>query len=376
MTQHLVLMPRQSQKTQTKKGKQMKRSTKCMCYRISNLIRGLKSRQLQAARSSTPTSVCLAIALGLAATTGASTARAQTGVRVPGFLPSVNGLHFANNWPPNTPDYTLGFQGQTVTVGDANNGLCGGMVYTVKDLFDTGFLPPTNVSPPPAGSALFNYIVVRLTGSFDWDDVNQYLSWIQMSDHDTGFDTPFGHVVTARGLAWHEITEEWQQKIKPDLDASRLCPLGLVAGQEPSTVGFFIGLKDLGNCHQVLAYGYDLQGSQLKIQIYDPDSPNDNNACITLDISNPQHTTPLSVSGSSQYRGFFRTHYTYHDPRTPDSAAFVATVVSSPGITSPGPTPRSPAPVPRPPKTASVNERLDQEPFGSRDPRGSTRLPR
>ena len=29
-------------------------------------------------------------------------------VRVPGFLPTMDGLHFKNKWPPGTgPDYTL-----------------------------------------------------------------------------------------------------------------------------------------------------------------------------------------------------------------------------------------------------------------------------
>jgi hypothetical protein len=248
-------------------------------------------------------------------------------MRVPDFLPTINGLKFTNSWPPGTgPDYTFSVLGQTIKLGDASNGLCGGMVYTVKDLFDTGLLPPADTVLPADGSPLFNYIVARLTQSFDEDDVNQYLSWIQMSDHDT---------LLAHGLAWHEISEEWP-KIKSDLDAGILSPLGLVHGQEPPTVGFFTGIQDLGSCHQVLAWGYDLNGSSLTIHIYDPDDIGDQNT-ITLDIANPAHTTPITVSNhNGAFRGFFRTHYAYHDPRTPVSAALIATVVSSPGITSAG----------------------------------------
>jgi acylphosphatase len=251
----------------------------------------------------------------------------STTVRVPGFLPTINGLHFANRWPPGTgPDYAFNVLGQTIKLGDASNGLCGGMVYTVKDLFDTGLLPPVDTALAAEGSPLFNYLVARLTHSFDEDDVNQYLSWIQMSDHDTG---------VAHGLAWHEISEEWP-KIKGDLDAGSLSPLGLVHGQEPPTVGFFTGMQDLGKCHQVLAWGYDLDGSNLTIHIYDPDSLSDLNT-VALDIADPEHTTPIPVSTwDGFFRGFFRTHYAYHDPRTPVSAALIATVVSSPGITSAG----------------------------------------
>ena len=253
-------------------------------------------------------------------------------VRVPLFQATRNGLHFTNSWP-SEPDYTLSVLGQNITLGDASNGLCGGMVYTVNDLFQTLLLPPSDTVNPADGTPLFNYIVARLTNSFDEADVNQYLSWIQMSDHDTGI---------AHGLAWHEITEEWP-KIQGDLDAGVPSPLGLVHGQEPPTVGFFTGMQDLGNCHQVLAWGYDLDGTSLTIHIYDPDNIGDGNT-IALDIGSPGHTTPIAVSNnpSGFFRGFFRTHYEYHDPRTPASGAFIGTVVTSPGITSAGPIPEPP----------------------------------
>ncbi len=255
-------------------------------------------------------------------------------VRVNCFKPSVDGFQFGNQWPPGTPDYIVNILGQNVTIGSAANGLCGGMVYAVADIFEAGDLPPAITTPPAAGTSLFTYIVARLTNSFDWDDVNQYLSWIQMSDHDTGFDTPFGHVTTARGLAWHEITEEWP-KIKADLDGGSVSLLGLVHGQEPPTIGFITGLQDLGGCHQVLAWGYDLDGTNLTIYIYDPDNTGDGNT-ITLDIGNPAHTTPISVSQwpNGTFRGFFRTHYQFHDPTTPASGSLVGIgVVSSPGLT-------------------------------------------
>jgi hypothetical protein len=247
-------------------------------------------------------------------------------VRVSGFKPSVNGLHYLNNWP-NVPDYMLNILGQSVSIGNASNGLCGGMVFTVADLFEAGLLPPPDTTNPAEGSDAFNYIVARLTNSFDYDDVNQYLSWIQMSDHDTWI---------AHGLAWHEINEEWP-KIRADLDSNTLSPLGLVHGQEPPTVGFLTGIQDLGGCHQVLAWGYDLNGTSLKIYIYDPDNAGDNN-CISLDIGNSAHTTPISVSNwaDGTYRGFFRTHYAFHDPRTAISGAFGVTVVSSPGFPNGG----------------------------------------
>ena len=250
-------------------------------------------------------------------------------VRVLGFDPTANGLHFLNSFPKGIPDYTFSVLGQTLKLGDASNGLCGGFAYTVKDCFDSGLLPPADRVTPAGGTPLFNYLVARLTNSFDENDVNQYLSWIQMTDNDT---------VLGSGVSSHEINEEWP-KIKADLDANQVSPLGLVHGQEPPTVGFFTGVQDLGGCHQVLAWGYDLNGTALTIFIYDPDHAGVNT--ITLDIAHPGSTTPISVSGwpAGTFRGFFRTHYSHHDPRTPASGAFIQTVVSSPGITPAGPVP-------------------------------------
>jgi hypothetical protein len=253
-------------------------------------------------------------------------------VRVPEFLPSRNGLHFTNSWP-NEPNYTLDILGQRVSLGNASQGLCGGMAYTVSDLYQARQLPPAQTANPAAGSPLFNYIVARLTNSFDAPDVTHYLSWIQLPDGDN---------LLEHGLAWHEISQEWPM-IKQDLDSGIPSALGLVAGQQPPVVGFLTGISNLAACHQVLAWGYDLNGSALTIHIYDPDHLGDNNT-ISLNIANPAKPTPLTVSNwaPGRFRGFFRTHYQYHDPRTPVSGAFIETVVTSPGITTGGPIPGLP----------------------------------
>ena len=57
---------------------------------------------------------------------------------VPGFLPSVHGLHFSNRFPPG-PTVRLGFiDPRWVGVGNADAGLCGGMSWFVRERFETG----------------------------------------------------------------------------------------------------------------------------------------------------------------------------------------------------------------------------------------------
>src|SRR4051812_38791729 len=66
---------------------------------------------------------------------------------VPNFMPSINGLPFSNSWPPQ-PDIVVDVPpfGQ-VAIGDASNGLCGGMVFTVRDVFESGQPPLTDPQP-------------------------------------------------------------------------------------------------------------------------------------------------------------------------------------------------------------------------------------
>jgi len=56
--------------------------------------------------------------------------------QVAGFMPSANGFHFINSWP-SEPDIVVNVPALgRVAVGDASNGLCGGMVFAVRDFFE------------------------------------------------------------------------------------------------------------------------------------------------------------------------------------------------------------------------------------------------
>ena len=71
---------------------------------------------------------------------------------VPGFLPSVNGLQFANRFPPG-PTLTLGpIDPRWVGIGDASAGLCGGMSWLVRERFEAGLAVPPTTEPPANGS--------------------------------------------------------------------------------------------------------------------------------------------------------------------------------------------------------------------------------
>lgn len=230
---------------------------------------------------------------------------------VPGFAPSVNGLHFANSWP-HEPAIELDLPGLgTLRAGDAANGLCGGMVYTVRDVFQTPGLAPVATTVNPAlGTPLYTYIADRLIESFDIGHLGFARYYEAMLTPDG--DAMVGPMLVRRGLAWRTVVEEWGGRIRPELDAGRLVCLGVVtvAGFDP---------KLLGENHQVMAYGYDLTGDgTLTLYVYDPNTGPDQADAVRLSLSvlNPERPTPIAhnVAIALPIRGFFATAYTYQDP--------------------------------------------------------------
>lgn len=88
-------------------------------------------------------------------------------VRIPGFLPSTNGLHFSNSHWPSLPIWTITLPGNvTIPIGNASNGMCGGMTYTLRDMFQADVEPPGDTMAP-AGSPLYDRVASRLLDSFN-----------------------------------------------------------------------------------------------------------------------------------------------------------------------------------------------------------------
>src|ERR1700687_395312 len=87
--------------------------------------------------------------------------------RVPGFLPSTAGLHFENYYP-HEPEITIKLPlGPTLALGDAANGLCGGMAFGVRVYHKPNQRTPPDPQPPPGGSPFYQFIVQRLMDSFN-----------------------------------------------------------------------------------------------------------------------------------------------------------------------------------------------------------------
>jgi hypothetical protein len=217
-----------------------------------------------------------------------------------GFLPSRNGLAFTNSWPHEPAVEVKVPRVGTVPIGDASNGLCGGMVFLALDIFTAGGDPPS-APQPDHGTPLFNYVVRRLVKSWDVPNgVVKYFQWMNTPDADVDL-----WMVKHHGVAWRTIEDEWP-KVKRDLDNGTPCPLGLVTVHSHNP-------NDLAKNHQVLAWGYEQAGNLVTIKVYDPNTPRaDGDAVsITMDTSEPSNSAGIKhgINIGHDVRGFFRVGY-------------------------------------------------------------------
>ena len=204
----------------------------------------------------------------------------MTSTRVPNFDPGTNGFPFPNSWPHDPiKQFSLGTVA-TLNIGDAANGLCGGMSFTTADLHAKG-LTPGNDAQPIAGSDRYRYIVNRQITSFD-DGRLPWRFYTLMKPTRPDRETAWAAMLGRFGVDRHSRTyvmihEEWP-KIRTAIDAGSLAMIGLVriVSADPNA---------LSNNHQVLAYGYDTNGSTVVLRICDPNWPRQDDVTITFDAA-------------------------------------------------------------------------------------------
>jgi hypothetical protein len=203
-------------------------------------------------------------------------------VRVPNFKPSTSGFAYANAWPHNPiRQFRLG-NVASLNIGDAANGLCGGLSFTLADLHKVGLVGGPDAQPV-MGSARYDYIVQRQIDSFDDGRVPlRFYSLMSPTRQDR--ESPLAQLLGAFGVdrhsrTWTMIRVEWP-RIRAALDAGRLAPLGLVRAVSADPL-------QLSHNHQVLAHGYDTDGTKVALRIWDPNWPRDDDVVLGFDAADP-----------------------------------------------------------------------------------------
>jgi hypothetical protein len=217
---------------------------------------------------------------------------------VRGFSPSVCGFAFSNgSFSHDLPIVTVGYlwnrlldtlgagaaeplgigpvDDDWLPITHADQGVCGGMVFAAMDYAAAQQLPPAASAPPTsADDPLFQHIRDRLIDSFDI--TGSGYRWLAYSsptypNGDEGFLQVTG---LARGRSWVTYRDEWP-RIRDDIDRGRLSPVGLVQTDALS----------IGDNHQVLAYAYQQSGQSVRLWIYDPNVPGNDDVVLEFDIT-------------------------------------------------------------------------------------------
>ena len=93
--------------------------------------------------------------------------------------------------------------------------------------------------------------------------------------------------------------------MRAEIDAGHPCALGLARVRSADAF-------DLKHNHQVLAYGYRLEGSAPTLQVYDPNRPGDDDVRLSMDLADesrrPTWWRPVL--------SFFRVGYSPSTPPT------------------------------------------------------------
>ncbi|MGV9868070.1 hypothetical protein [Rhodococcus koreensis] len=219
------------------------------------------------------------------------------------FLPSTHGWHFSNTTWPNVANKKIVLPfGLTLPVGNASDGMCGGMTYSAIDYFLANKPIPTRATAPAdLSDPDFAYISDRLYDSFHLGDIfdksalNKYLGYMAA-------DGPTRANATIR---------EALPVIRGNIAMGVPAALGLIGA---NATGVVDGVASLGKNHQVAAYWYHRDGSIVTLGIYDSNIPDDDGLQIKINadvLVNPSLTHNISTNPLFM---FFETGYEFVTP--------------------------------------------------------------
>ena len=263
------------------------------------------------------------------------------------FRPTVHGFPFSNSWTQG-PLMNLDLGVATIPIGNAAQGLCGGMVFAAVDYWSAGQPIPTTQPPSTPGDPLYDFIVSRLKDSFDLPNLPVRLWGIQQPTYpETGdASNPF------EGLAPIVIKDSLPQ-IRSWIDQGAPSPICVLRTRSANPV-------DLGINHQVLVWAYQGMGNSIRLWIYNPNVPGHDD--LTIDVSCSDITQPLQITAGEPYPSlppvycFLTTAYTKVTPpvigaaTTPTASS---TATASGTATATGTDPSAPATTPAPDPTAN-----------------------
>ena len=199
------------------------------------------------------------------------------------FNPREHGFKFSN-----------GFVNHVVTIPGlgidlTTRGRCGGMAAAALDYWHNGLGLPEDSSLPVDGSLLGDYIYARLLNTMV-DNGETFFHFMRTPDHPTWFN--------GIGVARATREEEFP-KIRAALESGQPCLLDL---SQARSIG------ELGNDHQIVAYGYESDERYTYLLTYDNNYP-DREVRLRFTTDYDPDEREVVASTGEVWRGFFLGAY-------------------------------------------------------------------
>lgn len=228
-----------------------------------------------------------------------------------GFTPRQHGFHFGNSF---NNEIFNNFLGSWTT-----KGRCGGMAFASLDYYYAGRAVPAhtgdcfpNGKVPEDSSGLAGYIWDRLMDSFAANGI-KFATWSLKRDHST--------LVWGEGVPQLTKNEEFPRLM--NVLKNGPAALGLINTQN---------VFEIGDNHQVVAYGAELDEAtgKMTVYVYDNNYP-DSEIILTSNPNDLYFTSNLTYAtgGHPRYRGFFVEDYSRKTPSYTDLVISRGLITSS-----------------------------------------------
>ena len=187
------------------------------------------------------------------------------------FTPAENGFAFSNGFTNHV------VRVPAVGVDITTRGRCGGMAAAAMDYWHAGLAMSTNSALPQDGSLVADYIYSRLMDTF----VDNGLKFVQ-------YATSLDHPTWLRGKGVARMTREDElPKLKARLNAGQPVLLGLTQARD---------VTQLGNDHQVVAYGWEQDSRYTYVLVYDNNNPGRE---VRLKLTTVDDPAERAITGSN-----------------------------------------------------------------------------
>ena len=211
------------------------------------------------------------------------------------FRPSVHGFKFNNSFSAEEIMEEL-YSIPSWMTPDDNWGLCGGMCFAALDRYFRGDPIPTTTSTPDGGDSLFKELARRQSDSVHSVRVSKILDY-QIRPNEEAWYEPMD------SLGLKTQTTQWNS-IKSKIDNGIPTTICLIRSGR-------LELHKIGDNHQVVVWGYtyDSSNKKLKLNVYDPNKPDNDN--VIVGITKGQENSELDAyqTPGPDPRGFLRVPY-------------------------------------------------------------------